>query len=589
MQPTQITDPGTTTPRPALPVGRTYALRVLFGAEGVIPMYSVDMRRVRKHCLLTLVQTTVRDLAALAAVAACFRIDQWGIGLTLALLIGAAILAGRSRLFLPLMIAAIVAAVTVAVHGTSAQRDALVVPLACLAVCFGIYLLDVLLAIYHVRRLFGRESPAPQQAPQPERKLSLRMPAESEYRRWRAGKEHNGHNGNGHNGNGHNGNGHNGSLANGSNGNGNGNHEPDHDTPDHDPASPSVREPERVYFGRNGIIGSGVPLRAFPLTIPLDKPLDPEREIGSFTSSDLMKAISRQLLSQSAGDRNIHGYARRPASANGTGQLAADLEHFSHGLPNLDVTPVVASPIPEPDQLPGSPVAVFRLNYRDLPSGDELFELADRSPAGRSERHYIRATSSSFDGQLVVSVYVNVVLQGHYVRVLMRPYVLQPLGFDLMTAYDLASWNPPTLAYYGIMVTIRGYLKLAARIGRGNDGTGQGRRAKPGLPGLRSTRESYARPYVNNIHQAEDSSRVVQVLQEKIFTATMDYLRKRNIDIEDYQRQIQNILYSYTIMGDAAITPGAPNGSLVANVTGQGTPNLAGQGRAAGPTPAAKK
>jgi hypothetical protein len=302
-----------------------------------------------------------------------------------------------------------------------------------------------------------------------------------------------------------------------------------------------------------------------------------------------MKAISRQLLSQSAGDRNIHGYARRPASANGTGQLAADLEHFSHGLPNLDVTPVVASPIPEPDQLPGSPVAVFRLNYRDLPSGDELFELADRSPAGRSERHYIRATSSSFDGQLVVSVYVNVVLQGHYVRVLMRPYVLQPLGFDLMTAYDLASWNPPTLAYYGIMVTIRGYLKLAARIGRGNDGTGQGRRAKPGLPGLRSTRESYARPYVNNIHQAEDSSRVVQVLQEKIFTATMDYLRKRNIDIEDYQRQIQNMLYSYTIMGDAAITPGAPNGSLVANVTGQGTPNLAGQGRAAGPTPAAKK
>ena len=42
-------------------------------------------------------------------------------------------------------------------------------------------------------------------------------------------------------------------------------------------------------------------------------------------------------------------------------------------------------------------------------------------------------------------------------------------------------------------------------------------------------------------------------------------------------------------MGDAVITPGAPNGSLVANVTGQGTPNLAGQGRAAGPQPAAKK
>ena len=579
-------------PRPGLPVGRAYALRVLFGAEGAIPAPGVDMRRVRKHCLLALVQTIVRDLAALAAVVACFLADQWGTGLTLAILLGAAILAGRSRVFLPLMVAATVGAVVLAVRGTPAVRADLVVPLACLAVCFGIYLLDVLLAIYHVRRLFRQQSPAPQQAPEPEPKLNLRMPAETEYRRWRDGNGHNG-NGHAHNGNGHNGNG-NGSAENGGhgylvNGNGNGSHEPDQDVPGHGSAIPSLREPERVYYGRNGIIGWGVPLRAFPLTIQLDKPLDPEREIGSFSSSDLIDAISRQWLSQSAGDGQVHGYARRPASANGTGQADREPEHFSHGLPNLEVTPVVMTSIPEPDQLPGSPIGMVRLNYRDLPSGDKLLKLADQSPAGRSERHYIRASTLSFDGQLVVSVYLNVVLEGHYVRLLIRPYVLQPLVFDLVTAYDLAAWNPLVLMYYATTMTIRGFLNLAARIGRGNDEAGKAGRAKPAKSGLRTTRESFARPYVNNIHQAEDSSRAVQVLEEKIFTATMEFLRKRNIDIEDYQRQIQNIMYSYTIMGDAAITPGAPNGSMVANVTGQGTPGPAGQGHAAGPRPAAKK
>ena len=203
---------------------------------------------------------------------------------------------------------------------------------------------------------------------------------------------------------------------------------------------------------------------------------------------------------------------------------------------------MVMTPIPEPDQLPGSPIGVIRLDFRDLPSGDKLLKLADQSPAGRSERHYLRASTLSFDGQLVVSIYVNVILEGHYVRLLIRPYVLQPLVFDLVTTADLVAWNPLVLAYYATTMTIRGFLNLAARIGRGNDETGKAGRAKPAKAGLRSTRESYARPYVNNIHQAEDSSRIAQVLEEKIFTATMEFLRKRNIDIEDYQRQIQSIM-----------------------------------------------
>jgi hypothetical protein len=572
MMPDKVIDPGMTKPRPPRPVGRAYALRVLFGAGGVIPTSSVDVRRVRRHCLLALAQTTVRDLAALAVLAACFRVDPWGIGITLAVLAAASIFTGQGRLFLPVTIAATVCLVVAVVRSSPTERASLTVPLACLAICFGIYLLDVLLAMRHVRRLLRRQ-PAGQvkeAARPPDRTISFRTPAESEVRRWLYGRG-NGHDGNGHNGNGHDGNGHdhngNGHAGNGRNGNGSGSHEPDRDEPDRSVGRPAVSGPVRVYYGRNGIIGSGVPLRPLPLTVPLDKPRDPSQDVEAFSTSDLMEAISRHLLSQSAGDALVHGYAYKPVS----GPLPHEPGHFSYALPNLDVTSVVVSPIPEPDQLPGSPVTVLRLNYRDLPSDDELLDLADRSPSAHSERHYLRATTSSWDGQLVASVYVNLALQGHYLRVIMRPFVLAPLVFDLKTADDIAGWNPLILFYLAVSVTVRGFQNVAGKLSRGRAGTAKADEDQPVRSGVRSTRESYARPYVNNIHQQEDSERAIRIIEQKVVSCTMEYLRKHNIDIEDYERQIQNIVQSYTIMGDGSITAGTFNNSQVASVIGQGS------------------
>ena len=576
MLPDTVIDPGTTESRPSRPVGRAYALRVLFGPGGMIPMSSVDVRRVRKHCLLALLQTTVRDLAALAVVAACFRADPWGIGITLAVLAAAAIFTGQGRLFLPVTIAATICLVVAVVRGSPAERASLTVPLACLAICFSIYLLDVLLAIHHVRKILRRQpaGPVKQEARPPDRTVTFRTPAESEVRRWlyRRGNGHNG-NGNGHHGNGHDHNGYsgNGHAGNGHNGDGSDRREPDPDGFDHSAATPAVSGPVRVYYGRNGIIGSGLPLGPLRLTVPLEKPLDASQDVEPFSTSDLMGTISRHLLSQSAGDGQVHGYAYKPLAANGTGPLPHEPGHFSYALPNLDVTSVILSPIPEPDQLPHSPVSVIRLNYRDVPSDDELLDLADRSPSAQSERHYLRASTSSWDGQLVASVYVNVALQGHSLRVIMRPFVLPPLVFDLKAADDLASWNPPTLLFLATSVTVRGFKNVAGKLSRGRAGAGKADGARPAKSGLRSTRESYARPYVNNIHQQEDSERAIRVIEQKVFTCTMEYLRKHNIDIEDYERQIQNVVQSYTIMGDGNIMSGTFSHSQVASVAGQGS------------------
>ena len=162
-----------------------------------------------------------------------------------------------------------------------------------------------------------------------------------------------------------------------------------------------------------------------------------------------MGTISRHLLSQSAGDGQVHGYAYKPLAANGTGPLPHEPGHFSYALPNLDVTSVILSPIPEPDQLPHSPVSVIRLNYRDVPSDDELLDLADRSPSAHSERHYLRASTSSWDGQLVASVYVNLALQGHYLRVIMRP---SPRSIVVVTMRQFR--RGPTVTPPGPMPTV---------------------------------------------------------------------------------------------------------------------------------------
>jgi hypothetical protein len=581
MLPDKVTDPGMTESRPPRPVGRAYALRVLSGPGGMIPTSSVDVRRVRKHCLLAVLQTTVRDLAALAVVGACFRVDPWGIGITLAVLAAAAIFTGQGRLFLPLTIAATICLVVAVVHGSPAERATLIVPLACVAICFGLYLLDVLLAIHHVRRILRRRPAGQlaQAATPPERTVTFRTPAEAEVRRWlygsgngHGGNGHGGHNGNGHARNGHNGNGHdaNGHAGSGFGGSGFGGREPDSDELDRSAATPAVSGPIRVYYGRNGIIGSGEPLHPLRLTVPLDKPLDASQDVEPFSSSDLMETISRHLLSQSAGDALVHGYAWKPVTANGTGPLPHEPGHFSYALPNLDVTSVIVSPIPEPDQLPHSPVGVIRLNYRDLPSDEEMLDLADRSPSAASERHYLRASTSNWDGQLVTSVYVNVALQGHYLRVIMRPFVLAPLVFDLKAADDIADWNPLVLLLLAVSVTVQGFRNVAGKLSRGRAGTGKPEEDRPVRSGVRSMRESYARPYVNNIHQQEDSERAIRIIEQKVFSCSMEYLRKHNIDIEDYERQIQNVVQSYTIMGDGN-TVGTFSNSQVASVIGQGS------------------
>ena len=152
--------------------------------------------------------------------------------------------------------------------------------------------------------------------------------------------------------------------------------------------------------------------------------------------------------------------------------------------------------------------------------------------------------TTSWDGQLTATVFVNAALQGHFLRMIMRPYVLAPVVTELKVADELTKWNPFFLTYVAVSATARQFRAGAARFKRSDDKPEKKSTAWSDRSGMLSTREHYAQPYVSNMHQAEDAARAIQVIKEKIFTVTMDFLREHNVDINDYEKQVQNIIYN---------------------------------------------
>ena len=570
MIPKQITDLATGISRPPLPVGRAYAVQVLFRHGSRIPMLAVNLSEVRKSCRVALVQTSVRDMAALGALAIGLIIEPWGMVTTLGIVVLAVVLTRRSRFFLALIALGVACLALALVNGSRTERISLGTPLACLALCLLAYLADSWLSMLYIRRIWRRSarqekalaalrsSPAGEpalmgQARFPRRRLTLRKPARSEYTQWLYASRP-GDGGNGHGA---------------ANGNGNGHHDRDPDSPGGGRAMPAMGGPVRVYYAADEFVGAGTSMRPLPLTVPLDKPLDASLDVGTFSVSELMTELSGHLLSQGVGDAEMYGWAYRPLSPDGAGPGLHEPGHFTYGLPHLNVADVVATPAPVKDRWLGTPVTVRRFDYRS-PSAHEVPRLADRSPSVYPERHYLRVMTTSWDGQLTVTVFVNAVLQGHFLRVIMRPYVLAPVVKELSVADELTQWNPVFLTCVAARATFRQFQAATTRFRHSDSKPDKKSRTRPPRADLYSTRETYAQPPYGNMHQSEDSDRVILVIEEKIFKVTMNFLKSHNVDVTEYEKQVQNIIYNNTISGNGNINSGTFSNSPVANVTGQG-------------------
>ena len=273
----EITEPNTITARHPLPVGRTYALRVLFGAEGkLVPMPGISIDPVRRHCRATLVQTSVRDGAAAAAVIAAAFLAPLSSLVLLILIVTAVALVSRARLpSLPVAAAATGVAVAL-IWGWHSTQESYATPLICLGACFLIYLGDIAWSLRRVRKLFTEASPT-QTLAATATGITI-TPSETlvvNEARW------------------------------------------EEFTAIGQADVSGAPADNEVYYDKDGIVGTGAESSPFPLTIPLDKPSHADLEPTTFTANDLLTHIRQQVASQGIGDGKSHGYAYLPGSISG--------------------------------------------------------------------------------------------------------------------------------------------------------------------------------------------------------------------------------------------------------------------------------
>jgi hypothetical protein len=472
--------------RPARPVGRSFAVRALFGADRVVPMPAVDIGEVRRQCAIALLQTVLRDLAVVAALAVSAALEPWGTLVVFGFAIVVIALIGRVPLISWLTFAVIVASLLLLFSGIYHGHRFLAIPLICLGACFAVYLADTLLSVHHVRKL---------------------------WRRARLGPD---------------------GLA----------------GTDDERKGLRVGQASRDYHDNHRIIGAGTLLRPVDFSVGVTKQLDAERPVKRFKTSDLIMHIGFHVISQGVGAAQDYAHGIwSPADSAATPE-----SHFSHGLPNLNVGPVAAFPLPKTMKYPLLPVVMIELNYHDIPSGEYLREIIDRSPIGHPERGYVRATISAWAGELVTSVYFSAALVGHFLRVRIQPYVIAPIIRDLHIAEKLADANPVAVTCKAVVMTARQFAAAGERVNHLR--RTEPEEADPAMAGMRSLRERYSQIATDHMDQAADVSDIVRVLEAKIITVTMDYLRDHNIDVAEDERRTLNYVQTYTIFGDGVINTG---------------------------------
>jgi hypothetical protein len=172
----------------------------------------------------------------------------------------------------------------------------------------------------------------------------------------------------------------------------------------------------------------------------------------------------------------------------------------------------------------------------------------------------------SWDGHLVVSIYIGVALQGHYLRVVIRPYIIAPIVTDLKVADDIARQNLLLQFCSAVHVTVHEFESVVKRIREPRSPQHDREYFKSRL---RSVREHYSEDYTDHIYHIEDTDRVIRIMEMKAVRVTSEYLRLHNIDSEEQEKQVLNFVQN-TVIGSGNITSGGTviTGPMT-NVSGQ--------------------
>jgi hypothetical protein len=560
-------------PGPRRWVGRLYALHLLVDQQ-FAPMAGIDLAEVRRHCWRAIRQTLFRDAAALGVIVAVAWLAPLGTLLLVSVLAAIFAFAGKVKVTSPFVIAAAAGLVLALIAGGPQGDDPFAYPLLALLACFLIYAADTFWAIRRMRAvLTTKPGPAPAQtsaaglsdpnnltAADRIKMLLSQDPADlvSQLSSQVAGS-----------------------------------------------AARPPRQRVKALYAKDAILGAGTPLQKATITVAVNKPQKGET-ITPFTASGLLDQIASHIESQGTVGQVPDGYASRHVVIDGqevTLDLPAPLpngshrpgtastqahESFTHGLPELDVTEVVAIPVGRVRKRPlwwkvvcYVCAATWRAVRRRADRGD-ADEVPDFSPSPSAfpARYYVRASTTTWDGELIASVYVGAALQGHYLRLIIRPYLLAPIAPPLRRAEHLANRGVLVQLFAAVNGTMQACFRKARTAHQVSHRKPRTKKEHQKETGLLSPRERYALDYPDDIHHDEDADRILDVMELKVFKVVEDFLDEHHVNTEDFKQQSQVFIEKSMV-----ITGGQNSGNFsVGNNNTQQSPggSASGQGQGSG-------
>ncbi|NGO69287.1 hypothetical protein [Streptomyces boncukensis] len=175
-------------------------------------------------------------------------------------------------------------------------------------------------------------------------------------------------------------------------------------------------------------------------------------------------------------------------------------------------------------------------------------------------RRFLCARTTSWDDELIASVFVGFSYENHYLRVVVRPHVVNPLHPEIRAAERTAmsrgwKWRR-RMAYLAVVDTAWFVARLFKR-GKESERNPAG---DPGK-GPVSLREIYSTRYMDDMLQYDDARRYIEMMQGRVLSAVEGFLEEHNVDTGAYREQMTVVLNNGVIntgeMSNVQNQPGA--------------------------------
>jgi hypothetical protein len=171
--------------------------------------------------------------------------------------------------------------------------------------------------------------------------------------------------------------------------------------------------------------------------------------------------------------------------------------------------------------------------------------------APKIARRYLCARMVSWDGELVASVFVGFSYENHYLRVIVRPQVLNPVHPALNAAWKQAErtgwrFHLRSALLAGADTAVATWHLVKPRPARTR------RPAEDRKQPVVSLREVYSARYIDDMLQYDDARRYIEMMQGRVFDAVQDFLVDHNVDTKAYKAQL-TVIHNNGIINNSGI------------------------------------